>query len=143
MRLDRGGNTALYYTAEEAQQQQQAPEAQDLWTGWQSSLDEQRGSQPAAAQPAEGAQQVPVAPQFEEPQPEPQTCQTQQEPRVRSGERKVGFGNYANCTYDEVLFHDKVWCDKVVAYVLDQPHMEPKAVPLAVFILHRQMLGRE
>mgnify|MGYP005695703675 FL=1 len=39
--------------------------------------------------------------------------------------------------------HDKVWCDKIVAYVLDQPHMEPKAVPLAVFILHRQMLGRE
>ena len=57
-------------------------------------------------------------------------------PTIKSGDRTVGFGAYANFTYNEVLRVDPDWCGKIVQYALVEPQADPKALPLALFVMH-------
>ena len=55
---------------------------------------------------------------------------------IKSGDHTVGFGAYANFTYNEVLRVDPDWCGKIVQYALVEPQADPKALPLALFVMH-------
>ena len=55
---------------------------------------------------------------------------------IKSGDHTVGFGAYANFTHNEVLRVDPDWCGKIVQYALVEPQADPKALPLALFVMH-------
>ena len=55
---------------------------------------------------------------------------------IKSGDHTGGFGAYANFTYNEVLRVDPDWCGKIVQYALVEPQADPKALPLALFVMH-------
>ena len=62
---------------------------------------------------------------------------------IGSGQRRVGWGHYKNLTYNDVIKMDTGWCWRVVTAVIEQHYVEPAAVPLAVFVLHRARKGLE